>query len=325
MGKGKRQGEQELKKVLKKLRTTQNKEQNSPLRRKLYGPARPENLPQERAEIGPEIPDFLKARQEEEEEEDFVGPEAPEELDQVQSHSEIERILKVSEKAGTLLDPYEVLDVDSEKNEYDIKKAFRKKSLAVHPDKANHPDAHKAFQILKEAWKQIQTSEGRQEWETKKAKHDHKKDIEIDLRKEERQREWEAAMNPGMHPRKESGRQEWMTQLPELRRQPQRMKQVISFSPQFLTVPQVNQTNFSQKEYVDVSKGASSWTNQPAPCCVSAKCIESSQRVSVRRNGKSLLEKHIERQKSNSNEKRRQNNETDSLLKSTGSLHDRFE
>jgi len=52
------------------------------------------------------------------------------------------------------------------------------------------------------------------------------KEVELGLKKEQRKREWDVVLNPGKVPKQPTGREEWMTQLPELRRQPQTMKQV---------------------------------------------------------------------------------------------------
>ncbi|WFD33137.1 DnaJ sub C member 8 [Malassezia sp. CBS 17886] len=62
---------------------------------------------------------------------------------------EIDRILMVAFR----LNPYDVLDVTPEMDDNAIQKAFRRKSLLIHPDKAKHDQerAEEAFDLLKKA------------------------------------------------------------------------------------------------------------------------------------------------------------------------------
>ncbi|KDQ06389.1 hypothetical protein BOTBODRAFT_121576 [Botryobasidium botryosum FD-172 SS1] len=59
---------------------------------------------------------------------------------------EVERILKAFK-----LNPYEILGIDYEATPADIKKRYRHLSLFIHPDKASHPKASDAFDMLKKA------------------------------------------------------------------------------------------------------------------------------------------------------------------------------
>ncbi|KAI0387852.1 DnaJ domain-containing protein [Hypomontagnella monticulosa] len=60
--------------------------------------------------------------------------------------AEIDRILKAFR-----LDAYAVLDLNPGIPESDIKMAYRKKSLLIHPDKTKNPQAPEAFDRLKKA------------------------------------------------------------------------------------------------------------------------------------------------------------------------------
>ncbi len=49
-------------------------------------------------------------------------------------------------------DYYTLLGVSKTASEDEIKKAYRKKSLKVHPDKNKHPSAQEAFKKLSQAY-----------------------------------------------------------------------------------------------------------------------------------------------------------------------------
>lgn len=55
--------------------------------------------------------------------------------------------------------PYLMLRVTKDVSDVDLKKAYRKLALQIHPDKNCSPDAPKAFAKLSEAYSQIATSE----------------------------------------------------------------------------------------------------------------------------------------------------------------------
>ncbi|TRM64362.1 hypothetical protein BD626DRAFT_491559 [Schizophyllum amplum] len=59
---------------------------------------------------------------------------------------EVERILKAFK-----LNPYDILDLEASCSPEEIKKKYRQLSLFIHPDKAKHPKAPEAFDILKKA------------------------------------------------------------------------------------------------------------------------------------------------------------------------------
>ena len=61
------------------------------------------------------------------------------------------------------MNPYDVLDVTQEMTDKDIQKAFRKKSLLIHPDKVQNDTqrALEAFDLLKKAAEHLQNEEKR--------------------------------------------------------------------------------------------------------------------------------------------------------------------
>ena len=125
--------EKKAQKILKKLRKnaekTIDKTENEAVEppRRVYGPARPpESNPPKPTAIGPELPDFLKNRIQEEEEEDpvvedqpVVGPELPEnwkeesfEREGQSNDGEVERIIAVLSQERSFVDPYAILGLD---------------------------------------------------------------------------------------------------------------------------------------------------------------------------------------------------------------------
>ncbi|KAG0326182.1 hypothetical protein BG000_001502, partial [Podila horticola] len=64
----------------------------------------------------------------------------------IQKDAEVERIM-----ACFKLDPFDILELDVDCLDKDIKVAYRKKSLMIHPDKVQHPLARDAFDLLKKA------------------------------------------------------------------------------------------------------------------------------------------------------------------------------
>ncbi|KAL7423698.1 DnaJ subfamily C member 8 [Cryptotrichosporon argae] len=65
-------------------------------------------------------------------------------------YAEVERIL-----AAFKLNPYDILDLPWTATESEIKKAYRKKSLLIHPDKFKHEHGEEAFDYLKKAESQL--------------------------------------------------------------------------------------------------------------------------------------------------------------------------
>ncbi|RHZ88129.1 hypothetical protein Glove_26g110 [Diversispora epigaea] len=69
------------------------------------------------------------------------------EATQLQKDQEVERIL-----SSFRLNPFDILDLSPINcTEKDIKNAYRRKSLLIHPDKTKHPQAEEAFSLLKKA------------------------------------------------------------------------------------------------------------------------------------------------------------------------------
>ncbi|CAG8619839.1 3410_t:CDS:2 [Acaulospora colombiana] len=79
------------------------------------------------------------------------------EASQLQKDQEVERILTAFK-----LNPFDILDLAPDCTEKDIKNAYRKKSLLIHPDKTKHPKAQEAFALLKKAEMELSNEKSRQ-------------------------------------------------------------------------------------------------------------------------------------------------------------------
>ena len=72
----------------------------------------------------------------------------------VDRENEVHRIL-----GAFKLNPFEQLGLRFDATVDDVKKAYRKSSLMVHPDKCKHPKAQDAFEILGQAQQQLNNEE----------------------------------------------------------------------------------------------------------------------------------------------------------------------
>ncbi|KAK2194718.1 bifunctional DnaJ domain/Ubiquitin-conjugating enzyme-RWD-like/Ubiquitin-conjugating enzyme E2/Chaperone J-domain superfamily [Babesia duncani] len=61
--------------------------------------------------------------------------------------------------------PYQVLQLEHDASEEEIRKRYRKLSLLIHPDKFKHEKAQEAFNVLKNAFTDIQNAETRKKYE----------------------------------------------------------------------------------------------------------------------------------------------------------------
>ena len=96
---------------------------------------------------------------------------------------EIDRENEVNRILGAFkLNPYEMLGLKFTATDDDIKRAYRKVSLAVHPDKCSHPQAKDAFEIIGHAQKELLNEEKRQSL-----------DFLLGVAKEDVQKEWKKA------------------------------------------------------------------------------------------------------------------------------------
>jgi DnaJ family protein C protein 8 len=98
-------------------------------------------------------------------------------MKEVDRENEVNRIL-----GAFKLNPYEMLGLRFTATDDDVKRAYRKVSLAVHPDKCSHPRAKDAFEIIGHAQKELLNEDKRKSL-----------DFLLGVAKEEVQKEWRKA------------------------------------------------------------------------------------------------------------------------------------
>lgn len=57
---------------------------------------------------------------------------------------------------------YDILNVERSSSDVDIKKAYRKLAIKLHPDKNPYPKAHEAFKLINRAFEVLSDSQKRQ-------------------------------------------------------------------------------------------------------------------------------------------------------------------
>ncbi|XP_069826576.1 dnaJ homolog subfamily C member 14 [Dendropsophus ebraccatus] len=85
-----------------------------------------------------------------------------------QPRQEVERLLSMVDIPEEELNPFQVLGVEMDASDVELKKAYRQLAVLVHPDKNNHPRAEEAFKVLRAAWDTVSNPEKRKEYELKR-------------------------------------------------------------------------------------------------------------------------------------------------------------
>lgn len=85
-----------------------------------------------------------------------------------QARDEVERLLTMADIPEEDLNPFQVLGVEIDASDTELKKAYRQLAVLVHPDKNNHPHAEEAFKVLRAAWDTVSNPEKRKEYELKR-------------------------------------------------------------------------------------------------------------------------------------------------------------
>ncbi|NXV52941.1 DJC14 protein, partial [Uria aalge] len=81
------------------------------------------------------------------------------------SEEEVSRLLAMAEVPEEELNPFQVLGVEATASDAELKKAYRRLAVLVHPDKNQHPRAEAAFKVLRAAWDIVSSPERRKEYE----------------------------------------------------------------------------------------------------------------------------------------------------------------
>ncbi|GAA0153922.1 chaperone [Lithospermum erythrorhizon] len=159
----------------------------------------------------------------------FVGPPPPAVVNEVQSANEAERFEEVARIIGAAVDsPYDILGVNHNMSDDNMKKRYWKLSLMVHPDKCAHPQAHQAFIKLNKAYKDLQDTDKRKALDDKINLKKQEEERMADLKVMREAAQWRhlqgismegddillAEMKTDIGPK----RDEWMTSLPPERK-----------------------------------------------------------------------------------------------------------
>ncbi|KAK1799795.1 hypothetical protein P4O66_006318 [Electrophorus voltai] len=100
---------------------------------------------------------------------DMPNPESPYRgTERYQPGQELERLLALAQIPEEELDPFNVLGVNTQATESELKRAYRQLAVQVHPDKNKHPRAGEAFKVLRAAWDIVSNPETRREYELKR-------------------------------------------------------------------------------------------------------------------------------------------------------------
>ncbi|XP_074785722.1 dnaJ homolog subfamily C member 14 [Athene noctua] len=84
------------------------------------------------------------------------------------SGEEVTRLLAMAEVPEEELNPFQVLGVEATASDAELRKAYRRLAVLVHPDKNEHPRAETAFKVLRAAWDIVSSPERRKEYELKR-------------------------------------------------------------------------------------------------------------------------------------------------------------
>ncbi|NXA56858.1 DJC14 protein, partial [Nothocercus julius] len=87
------------------------------------------------------------------------------------SAGEVTRLLALAEVPIEELDPFEVLGAAAAAPDAELRRAYRRLAVLVHPDKNEHPRAAEAFRVLRAAWDVVSSPERRKEHEIKRRAH----------------------------------------------------------------------------------------------------------------------------------------------------------
>ncbi|KAL0920121.1 hypothetical protein M5K25_009232 [Dendrobium thyrsiflorum] len=170
----------------------------------------------------------------------FIGPPPPAVVAEVESTNEAERFEEVTRIVfAEVAEPYDVLGVNWKASFDNIKKKYWKLSLMVHPDKCSHPQAHQAFVILNQAFKDLQDPEKRKAVDEKIKLKEEQEAFQAELKVLREAAQWRRLQGISLEGDDEilafpieehkAKRDEWMTELPP-ERKPGMPVQSTSFS-----------------------------------------------------------------------------------------------
>ena len=202
--------------------------------------------------------------------EQFAGPPPPElvaEADGASAESReqaVARVLRCLAAPAAERDAYAVLALDPGASAGEVKKAYWRLSLLVHPDKCAHPRAAEAFAALAKARDELADASGRAALDARRAEAALRAEFNAELAGKVQAAQWRRTRGLAPLPGDEElldgdadarrgGREEWMTALP-----PER--QVRAGAP---PVPTTSVAAFSRVERTGRGD-TTEWTDTPA-------------------------------------------------------------
>ncbi|PKK17511.1 putative LOC102089028 [Columba livia] len=84
------------------------------------------------------------------------------------AREETQRLLAAANIPEEQLNPFQVLGVEATASDAELRRAYRRLAVLVHPDKNEHPRAEAAFKVLRAAWDIVSSPERRREYELKR-------------------------------------------------------------------------------------------------------------------------------------------------------------
>ena len=230
--------------------------------------ARPVDVP--RRVLGPSVPAPEVLAEAALLSEQFAGPPPPElvaEADGASAESReqaVARVLRCLAPPPADRDAYSVLALDPGASAGEVKKAYWRLSLLVHPDKCAHPRAAEAFAALAKARDELADASGRAALDARRAEAALRAEFNAELAGKVQAAQWRRTRGLAPLPgddelldgdaeARRGGREEWMTALP-----PER--QVRAGAP---PVPTTSVAAFSRVERTGRGD-TSEWTDTPA-------------------------------------------------------------
>ncbi|XP_052730897.1 uncharacterized protein LOC108326363 [Vigna angularis] len=198
-------------------------------RKRMIGPAMPSAELLAAAAKLTEAQTELREAELDDDSELFIGPPPPAMVTEAESANEAERFEEVTRIMEVEADsPYDVLGVNHNMSDANVKKRYWKISLLVHPDKCSHPQAHQAFIKLNKAFKELQDPEKRKAMDEKIKLKQEQEELKAELKTMREAALWRRSQGISMEGdeellaqtevKVEPKRDEWMTTLPPERK-----------------------------------------------------------------------------------------------------------
>lgn len=227
----------------------------SSTKRRVIGPAMPSAEMLAAAAKLTEAEAALRDAEKELENDVLIGPPPPAAVVEAESANDAERFEEVTRIMPLdASNPYDVLGLNRGASAESMKKRYWKLSLLVHPDKCSHPQAHQAFTILNQAFKDLQDPIKRAAVDDKIIIKEAKEEFEADLKARREAAQWRRIRGEAI-----SGDDELLT---EVKLSPKREEWMTMLPPERKPGPSMHSTFFSKSEKPE--RGDTSiWTDTP--------------------------------------------------------------